>query len=210
MGGWGIIAADVIVMANLAQIAGSYSFTLVGAPPNCREHLLVDGGRHHLDHPDDLHLLSGYRSLGAHPVRATRNRADGAGRLRRRGAVQGLHRSGQPRATPSSRRSTGSGPPVGLLHRDRTGSADHPVHLGLGQAVACNEERTTGHHAGPGGGDLHLPAAGHVRHGFPLPPSPLPGRHRRASSLGNADNADDVFAAVGHDCLGRAPSARSG
>ena len=31
MGGWGIIAADVIVMANLAQVAGSYSFTLVGA-----------------------------------------------------------------------------------------------------------------------------------------------------------------------------------
>jgi amino acid transporter len=31
LGGWGIIAADVIVMANLAQIAGSYSYTLVGA-----------------------------------------------------------------------------------------------------------------------------------------------------------------------------------
>ncbi|MDQ6934867.1 MAG: amino acid permease, partial [Actinomycetota bacterium] len=31
MGGWGIIAADVIVMANLSQIAGSYSFVLVGA-----------------------------------------------------------------------------------------------------------------------------------------------------------------------------------
>jgi amino acid transporter len=31
MGGWGIIAADVIVMANLAQIAGVYSFRLVGA-----------------------------------------------------------------------------------------------------------------------------------------------------------------------------------
>ncbi|MFN8076979.1 MAG: APC family permease [Kineosporiaceae bacterium] len=30
LGGWGIIAADVIVMANLAQIAGSYSFQLVG------------------------------------------------------------------------------------------------------------------------------------------------------------------------------------
>ena len=29
--GWGIIAADVIVMANLAQIAGSYSYRLVGA-----------------------------------------------------------------------------------------------------------------------------------------------------------------------------------
>jgi amino acid transporter len=31
MGGWGIIAADVIVMANLAQIAGSYGYLLVGA-----------------------------------------------------------------------------------------------------------------------------------------------------------------------------------
>jgi amino acid transporter len=30
MGGWGIIAADIIVMANLAQIAGVYSFRLVG------------------------------------------------------------------------------------------------------------------------------------------------------------------------------------
>ena len=30
MGGWGIIAADVIVMANLAQVAGAYSFTFVG------------------------------------------------------------------------------------------------------------------------------------------------------------------------------------
>ena len=31
MGGWGIIAADVIVMANLSQIAGSYSFRLAQA-----------------------------------------------------------------------------------------------------------------------------------------------------------------------------------
>ncbi len=31
MGGWGIVAADVIVMANLAQIAGSYMFQLFGA-----------------------------------------------------------------------------------------------------------------------------------------------------------------------------------
>ncbi|HVN12466.1 MAG TPA: APC family permease [Kineosporiaceae bacterium] len=30
LGGWGIIAADVIVMANLAQIAGAYSFTFLG------------------------------------------------------------------------------------------------------------------------------------------------------------------------------------
>jgi amino acid transporter len=31
LGGWGIIAADIIVMANLAQVAGQYSFRLVGA-----------------------------------------------------------------------------------------------------------------------------------------------------------------------------------
>jgi amino acid transporter len=30
MGGWGIIIADIIVMANLSQIAGSYSFGLFG------------------------------------------------------------------------------------------------------------------------------------------------------------------------------------
>jgi amino acid transporter len=30
MGGWGIIAADIIVMANLAQIAGQYTFLLFG------------------------------------------------------------------------------------------------------------------------------------------------------------------------------------
>jgi len=30
MGGWGIIIADIIVMANLAQIAGSYSYSLFG------------------------------------------------------------------------------------------------------------------------------------------------------------------------------------
>ena len=31
MGGWGIIIADVIVMSNLAQIAGQYSYTFIGS-----------------------------------------------------------------------------------------------------------------------------------------------------------------------------------
>jgi amino acid transporter len=31
MGGWGIVAADVLVMASLAQVAGQYVFLLVGA-----------------------------------------------------------------------------------------------------------------------------------------------------------------------------------
>lgn len=49
MGGWGIVAADVIVMANLAAVAGSY-----------------------LDHAHDLHLLPRYRGLCATPVRPAR------------------------------------------------------------------------------------------------------------------------------------------
>src|SRR4029079_13069824 len=32
LGGWAIVVADVIVMANLAQIAGLYSFLLLGSP----------------------------------------------------------------------------------------------------------------------------------------------------------------------------------
>ena len=39
MGGWAIVAADVVVMANLAAIAGSYFFLLFNAPgvaaPDC-------------------------------------------------------------------------------------------------------------------------------------------------------------------------------
>lgn len=30
MGGWGIVVADVIVMANLGQISGQYGFELFG------------------------------------------------------------------------------------------------------------------------------------------------------------------------------------
>jgi amino acid transporter len=41
MGGWGIFAADVIVMANLAQIAGSYGYLLVGADSLATSNLWV-------------------------------------------------------------------------------------------------------------------------------------------------------------------------
>jgi amino acid transporter len=41
MGGWGVIAADIIVMANLAQIAGSYCFLLFGADDLAQKTWLV-------------------------------------------------------------------------------------------------------------------------------------------------------------------------
>ena len=50
MGGWGIIAADVIVMANLAQIAASYMFTLFGAYGLAASKWWTLAGRRGLDH----------------------------------------------------------------------------------------------------------------------------------------------------------------
>ena len=54
-GGWGIIAADVLVMASLAQIAGQYVFLLfnangIGTDP---EQWVGSAGRHHLDRGHD-------------------------------------------------------------------------------------------------------------------------------------------------------------
>ena len=44
MGGWGIIAADVIVMASLSQIAGRYALLLVGADGQAAQTLWVTVG----------------------------------------------------------------------------------------------------------------------------------------------------------------------
>ena len=72
MGGWAIVAADIIVMANLAQIAGQYGFLLVGPGHPRRQHLRDDGGRCHLDRPDDVDLLRRHRALGTRAVRPAR------------------------------------------------------------------------------------------------------------------------------------------
>jgi len=58
LGGWGIIAADVIVMSNLSQIAGRYGFLLFGRRVG-RRHLLDDRSPAAVDRRDDLHLLPG-------------------------------------------------------------------------------------------------------------------------------------------------------
>ncbi len=68
-GGWAIVAADVLVMASLAQVAGQYIFLLfnangIGDNPASGCVLLVG---HCLDRGDDLHLLSRHRGLGQLP-----------------------------------------------------------------------------------------------------------------------------------------------
>ena len=75
MGGWGIIAADVIVMANLAQIAGSYGFLLFGLDSLADSTFWTTVAGVALDRRHDLDLLHRARGLRADPVRAAQHRA---------------------------------------------------------------------------------------------------------------------------------------
>ena len=77
MGGWGIIVADVIVMANLAADRGRvFVHVRRRLRPAGRSRTLannivrVDDGGSRLDRGDDLDLLSRHRDLGAAAVRA--------------------------------------------------------------------------------------------------------------------------------------------
>ena len=60
-GGWAIVAADILVMASLAQVAGQYMFLLFGNT-SIGDNAIAAGaaGRHRLDRRDELYLLPGY------------------------------------------------------------------------------------------------------------------------------------------------------
>ena len=72
LGGWAIIVADIIVMANLAQIAGLYcSCSSAGRRPPTRR-LAVTARRHRLDRDHDADLRHRHRALRAHAGRPAR------------------------------------------------------------------------------------------------------------------------------------------
>ena len=96
MGGWGIFAADVIVMANLAQIAGSYGYLLVGADSLATSNLWVTVAGDHLDHRHDLHLVDRDRDLGQAPVSAAGHRGGHPRPSGRYGAGEGVLGNGVP------------------------------------------------------------------------------------------------------------------
>ena len=113
VGGWGIIASDVLVMASLAQVSGQYGFLLFGAKgigenPTSGWVLLVGVLFIVASH---LCLLPGHRAVGPDPADTP---VGGSGRprpVRRRGPHSRRHRhsTGQPpgaRAGPGSTRST--------------------------------------------------------------------------------------------------------
>jgi amino acid transporter len=103
MGGWGLIAADIIVM-NLAQIAYSYTFAPSGSTTLLPAPCGFSGRVFDRDH--DLHLLSRARALGPDPVMPARYRVVGAGDL-----IYALIRVYGPihHRIPSSRACPGSG-----------------------------------------------------------------------------------------------------
>ena len=77
-GGWGIVVADILVMASLAQIAGQYVFLLFGADGIGveRRQRLGAPGRNHVDRGDDGDLLRRHRDLGEPAEGPARHRAD--------------------------------------------------------------------------------------------------------------------------------------
>ena len=103
-GGWAIVAADVLVMASLAQVASQYVFLLFGANGHReqRDQRLGAARRRHLDHPDDRHLLRRHRGVGQLPEGPARHRAHDAVRAVHRRPGQGRHRHAPPgHLTPS-------------------------------------------------------------------------------------------------------------
>ena len=137
LGGWGILYADVLVMASLSQIAGSYTFLLFGADERCEQQALGRRRRRDLDPADEPDLLRRHRGLGAHAVvparRGDRHPRDLLGRRARR-------RSG--RATRPARR--------------------RPV-VELAEPVRHRRLRRA--HRRPAARDLHLLGLGHRRLG---------------------------------------------
>ncbi len=75
IGGWAIIVADIIVMANLADIAGRYTFLLFGLDEPADNKYWVIAGRRHLDRGHDLDLLRRHRGVGEDAVVPARRRA---------------------------------------------------------------------------------------------------------------------------------------
>ena len=101
IGGWAIVVADVIVMANLAQIAGLYSFLLVGWESAADSVFAVTARRRRVDRGHDHDLRDRHRAVRAHAGRAARRRDPHAGAVRGRRAGQG-----RDAATPAPSRST--------------------------------------------------------------------------------------------------------
>ena len=200
MGGWGIIAADVIVMANLSQIAGSYSFALFGFDDLATSTFwsTVAGIIWIIDH--DLHLLPRHRGLGAVAVRPARRRGRHAGGLRAVRVGEGLLRGRPGAIKPSLTWLSPSG--LSLTAIVSATLIAVFIYWGWDTAVATNEEAddpsTTPGRAAVISTVLLLLTYALVS----VATIAFAGVGAKGIGLGNVDNADDVFAAMGHEVFG--------
>ena len=68
LGGWAIVATDVIVMASLSQIAAHLHLPAVRLGRGRELARRGDDRRRDLDRPDDADLLPGHRAVRPHPA----------------------------------------------------------------------------------------------------------------------------------------------
>ena len=174
MGGWGIIAADILVMASLAQIAGQYVFDLfnangIGDNATSGWVLLVGIA---LDRRHDVDLLRRHRDLRQLPEGLARDRAHDAD-----GHVGlGTHPSRQrdaPRSGTSSRRGSWFNPFAVKHFSDFVvGLADMLfIYWGWDTAVSLQRgDRRRRDDARQGGRHLDIRLARHLRPRHPRRP----------------------------------------
>ena len=89
IGGWAIVVADIIVMANLAEIAAIYTFDLFGYETPSKWAVLA--ARLRVDRGDDVDLLRRHRGLRQHAVLPAHGRDRDAAGVRGGRPVEGLH-----------------------------------------------------------------------------------------------------------------------
>ena len=172
MGGWVILATDILVMPGLAQIAGTYSCHLFGFDqPSV---LCGDRDRRRLDRGHDRDLLSRHRALRAHAKSPARRRGRHPPHLRRGRIGEGLFGPG--RRHPHR---AGLVQPVHRRQRERF----HPGHAGRGVHLLGLGHRRRGER----GDRRSAPRAGARRRAGDRPAGrPLRDRRRRRGGLRRA------------------------
>ena len=209
LGGWGVAVAGMVVLANLAQIAGIYFWALIdGIVRTSEDALLADnvplvtatGRRVH--RRDDVGELARRRDRRADPERAARHPVPRARDLRRRGAVALLRRHG---ARPDADRLVVVQP----VRVHATGAAFIEaillalfIYWGWDTCLALNEE-TKDPKRIPGRAALLTTVILLVTYvGVTVAAMMYAGLGEEGTGLGNEANADDFFLAIKDGLLG--------